>query len=116
MRLKELGQEISKVFIIEDTLKMYCYENKLEFIDYTPEYKLPNGAIITESYAHFLTLNIKDNKVSCIENSSLTLITPSNKNMIKYLADLIGVEIEDYNDYSKLLSIKYLECIDIKLE
>ena len=46
-----------------------------------------------------MVLYLEDNKITCIENNSIKLITPANCEIFAYLASLIGTEITDYDSY-----------------
>lgn len=116
MKLKDLGKKIRDVYMVDDILKIYCYNDKINFVDYTSEYESSNGEKIKACYGNILTLGIKNNKITYAENPSIGFITKSNKNTIIYIANLIGLDIEDYDQYPKLFDIsdiKELNCIDI---
>lgn len=112
--LKQLMEEIKETLMVDEILKAYLYENKIEFVDYTSPVDLENGDKLDDFYGNLCTLYIdKDNKISTIENPSINLITPVNINALRFLTNLIGQEIEDYDQYPKLPSIRELDCKEL---
>lgn len=113
MLLNSLLLDIKKKFMVDDQLKAYLYENKIELIDFTPGFYLSNGEWEDDFYGFLFTIYLEDNKISCIENNSIQLITPVNQQTVIYLASLIGTIIDDYDNYDKLKSISKLDCITL---
>ena len=112
--LKQLMEEIKEIFMVDEILKAYLYENKIEFVDYTSPVDLENGDKLDDFYGNLCTLYIdKDNKISTIENPSINLITPVNIKALRFLTNLIGQEIEAYDQYPKLPSIRELDCKEL---
>lgn len=109
MELYELLNKIKQNFQVDETLRAYLYDNKIELIDYTEEIDLPDGHKLDPFFGNLGTLYLQNNKISCIENKSINLITPANCEIFSFLASLIGVEITDYDSYAKLLDIHQLD-------
>lgn len=107
--LPELMKQIKSIFQVDDKLRVYLYENKIKVIDYTPEIELPDGQKLDEFFGNLFTIYIDGNKITVIENSSISLITPANAEAIKFLTSLVGKEIEAYEQYPKLPTIKDLD-------
>ena len=72
-----------------------------------PPMILYNGILQMDKYLD------KENKISTIENSCINLITPVNVKVINFLTSLIGKEIEAYDQYPKLPSIRELDCKEL---
>lgn len=113
MKLKDFLKELRYKLLIDDNLKAYLYGDKMEIIDYTPGYELQNGEIIDPFYGHVLDIYFEGNTISIVEDRAMKIITPVNKDTHIYLANLIGLEIEDYGDYAKLPNHRDLDCITI---
>ena len=112
--LEQLMKDLKREFIVDETLKAYLYENKIEFVDYTSPIDLENGDKLEDFYGNLCTIYIdKENKISTIENSCINLITPVNVKVINFLTSLIGEEIEAYDQYPKLPSIRELDCKEL---
>lgn len=105
MELYELLNKIKQNFQVDETLRAYLFDNKIELIDYTEEIDLPDGHKLDPFFGKLGTLYLQNNKISCIENNSINLITPANYEIFSFLASLIGTEITDYDSYAKLLDI-----------
>ena len=114
MLLNELLKCIKKQFMVDEKLIAYLYSDKIELVDFTSGFEIPEKDIKGDDFYGFLfTIYLKDNKISCIENNSIHLITPANKDTIIYLANLIDIKIEDYDSYEKLPDISQLKSIVI---
>lgn len=117
MLLKELLKDIKKQFMVDEYLKAYLYENKIELIDFTQGWsdETPDGRLIEEDdfYGNIGTLCLENGEITHIENNSIHLITKSNQQLVIYLASLIGTIIDDYNSYDKLKNIRQLDCITL---
>lgn len=117
MLLKELLKDIKKEFMVDEHLKAYLYENKIELVDFTLGWsdELPDGRLIEQDdvYGNLGTLYLENGKITTIENNSIHLITSANQQIIIYLASLIGITIDDYDSYDKLKNIRQLDCITI---
>ena len=99
MQLHTLMKLVKNNFMVDEKLKVYIYEDRIDFIDYTSPIELPNGETLKEFNGLLLTMYYKDNKIIAIEHHSLNLITPRNTNLYKALCDLIDNEINDLQDY-----------------
>lgn len=106
MELYDLLKSIKEHFQVDETLRAYLFDNKIELIDYTSEVELPDGDKLDAFFGNLGILYLEDNKITCIENNSIKLITPANCEIFAYLASLIGTEIIDYDSYAKLLDIR----------
>lgn len=113
MKLREFLKELRCKLLIDDNLKAYLYKDKIEIIDFTPGFDLENGERIEDFYGHVLDIYLEDNKITIIEDRAMKMMTPVNKDTYIYLANLIGLEIEDYSDYEKLSNHRDLDCITI---
>lgn len=111
MNLKELVQEIKKVTPYDDELRVYLYENRIEFYDFSYGYEA-QGETYKDSMSLILALNIKDNVIKTIENQFGSFITPANSETILLLCNLIGEEIVDYGTYEKLQNLIDLPHLD----
>lgn len=109
MKLYELLNKVKEQFQVDESLRAYLYENKIELVDYTSEVELPDGRTIDPFYGNLGTLCLQGNKITCIENNSIKLITPANCHIFAFLASLIDIEIEDYDNYAKLPSISQID-------
>lgn len=109
MKLKELMEQIKRNFLVDEQLRAYLYKDVIRFIDYTSGCTLSNGEELEPHYGSLLNVYLKDNKISYIECDSISLITPANANLIKFVASLINTEIEDYNSYDYLPSFENIE-------
>lgn len=112
MLLKDLMNEIKEKLMVDEELRAYLYEDKIVFIDFTSGFS-QDGIDLEDFYGTLLTVFIKDKKISCIENESIHLITPVNKNIVSWLTTLIEVEIEDIDKYPKLKSIEDQDYIKV---
>lgn len=116
MLLKELLKDIKREFMIDEQLKAYLYENKIELVDFTSgfEYEVKEEKKVEDDfYGNIGTLYLENGKITHIENNSIHLITKSNQQLVIYLASLIGTIIDDYNSYDKLKNIRQLDCITL---
>ena len=116
MLLKELLKDIKREFMIDEQLKAYLYENKIELVDFTSgfEYEVKGEKKVEDDfYGNIGTLYLENGKITHIENNSIHLITKSNQQLVIYLASLIGTIIDDYNSYDKLKNIRQLDCITV---
>lgn len=104
MLLHTLMKLITNHCYVTDELRVYIYDGYIQFVDHTDyEYTNPktnelvkeefNGVVFTMSY------DTETNEITTIEPSSNVLFTPANKNMYKFLLDLIGQQIENLNSY-----------------
>lgn len=109
MELYDLLKQIKENFQVDETLRAYLYDNRIDLIDFTDEVELPNGQKLDAFYGKLGSLILENNKISCIENNCINLITPANCEIFTFLASLIGVEITDYDSYAKLLNIRQLD-------
>jgi len=99
MQLKTLMKLVKNNFMVDEKLKVYIYEDKIEFIDYTSPIELPNGETLKEFNGLLLTIYYRDNKIIALEPRSLSLMTPRNTGIYKFLCDIIGTEIDDLKSY-----------------
>lgn len=114
MLLKDLLKDIKKNLMVDEQLKAYLYKDRILLIDFTSGFELPEQSInMKDFYGTIGSLLLKDNKISSIENEIIHLITPANQQTIIYLASLIGTEIDDYDQYEKIKTLRESECITI---
>ena len=114
MKLKELMEQIKRNFLVDEQLRAYLYKDVIRFIDYTSGYTLSNGEELEPHYGSLLNIYLEGNKISYIECDSINLITPANANLIKFVASLVNIEIEDYDSYNYLPSFRDIEQSEIK--
>ena len=115
MKLKELLNEIKRKFMVDEILKAYLYNDKIELVDYTGAVSLSDGTELKDHYGNLgvIYLDSSKNSISMFENNCIHLITPANKEIVTYMSSLIGLIIEDYEDYDKLPEIDKLSSLDI---
>lgn len=113
MKLKELMEQIKRSFLVDEQLRAYLYKDVIRFIDYTSGYTLSNGEELEPHYGSLLNIYLEGNKISYIECDSINLITPANANLIKFVASLVNIEIEDYDSYNYLPSFRDIEQFEV---
>lgn len=113
MKLNDLLKNLKYNLHIDDKLKAYLYDDRIEIIDYTSEYVLADGYKVDACYGYMLNLYIKNNTITMFEDKAFKLVTTANKDTLTYLISLIGLEIEDYDNYNKLPKLENLDCITI---
>jgi hypothetical protein len=114
LKLKDLLIKLKSTLMIEDALKAYLYEDKIELIDYTPAISLEEADVtMPDFYGHTIDLIVEKNVISAIDASTFSLFTPANKEVISELLDLIGATIIDYSEYEKLPSIEERNCVEV---
>ena len=99
MQLHTLMKLVKNNFMVDEKLKVYIYEDRIDFIDYTSPVDLPDGETLKEFNGLLMTIYYRDTKIIALEPHSLSLITPRNKNLYSFLGDLIGQEINDLKSY-----------------
>ena len=99
MQLHTLMKLVKNHFMVDELLKVYVYEDRIDFIDYTGPVELPDGELMKEFNGMLLTMYYKDNTIISIEHHSLKLITPRNIGLYKFLCDLIDTKIDDLRSY-----------------
>ena len=102
MKLKALLEELKHVFLIEEELRAYLYEDRIEVCDYTSAIRLTDRTL-DETLCLVATIYVnKENKINIIENRLLNMITTANADMVRFLTNLIGQTVDDYKEYPKL--------------
>ena len=99
MQLHTLMKLIKNNFMVDEKLKVYIYEDRIDFIDYTSPIDLPDGELLKEFNGLLISLYTKENKIVAIEHHSLNLITPKNKNIYTFLCSLIETSITDLHKF-----------------
>lgn len=100
MQLHTLMKLVKNHFMVDEKLKVYIYEDRIDFIDYTSPIELPDGELLKEFNGLLITIYYKDTKIIALEPHSLNLITPRNTEIYKFLCDIIGAEIADLHKYT----------------
>lgn len=113
MKLKELMKQIKRNFLVDEQLRAYLYKDVIRFIDYTSGCTLSNGEELKPHYGSILNIYLENNKISYIECNSISLITPANAELIKFVASLINIEIEDYSSYNYLTSFEDIKQFEV---
>lgn len=109
MKLHDILKEIKQVFEVDESLRAYLYSNKILLIDYTSEVDIDDDHKLDAFYGRLGTIYLNENnEIKTIENECINLITPVNKDSLIHLCNLIGIQIEDYNDFPKLPNIKQI--------
>lgn len=96
MKLIDIMKQIKDVFYVEDELRVYIYKDSIEFIDYMEVEGLK------PIYGNLVSLNYKDNIITCIAHDSLILMNKTNIHIYQTLINLIGQHIDDLDDFAKL--------------
>ena len=108
MQLNTLMKLIRNAFHIDNELRAYIYADRIEFIEHDTEIDLGNGEILNEFNGRLCVMYLDNtNKITTIEHSSLSMITPRNIGIYRGLIDLIDVEIADLNNYPKGVGSHY---------
>lgn len=114
MQLHTLMKLIKHNLQVDEELRVYIYTNRIEFIDFTSGFT-QDDITVNDFYGKLLTIyyDEKTLEIKSIMPQCLSLITPVNKDVYKYLADLIGKTIDDLNNYPKtmdLADLSYQSC------
>lgn len=99
MQLHTLMKLVKNHFMVDEKLKVYIYEDRIDFIDYTSPIELPDGETLNEFNGRLITMYYRDSVIIAIEPQSLNLITPRNTGLYKFLCDLIETKIDDLKSY-----------------
>lgn len=114
MQLHTLMKLIKHNFQVDEELRAYIYNNRIKFIDFTSGFT-QDDITLNDFYGKLLTIYYDEEtlEIKSIEPHCLSIITPVNKEVYKYLADLIGKTIDDLNNYPKtmdLADLSYQSC------
>ena len=105
MQLHTLLKLLKHGFHVDNELRAYIFNSKLEILEHDPEIKIDNK-VIREFNGLLCTIYFNDkNIITIIEPSSIHTITTANKSLYKTLVDLIGQEITDIKSYSVIEDI-----------
>ena len=100
MQLQELMKQVKSKFMIDEQLRVYIYKDRIDFIDFTSAVVDEKGEkIMPDFYGRLFTITYNEKIISTIEPSSLSIITPRNTELYKYLCDLIYTKIDDLDSY-----------------
>lgn len=104
MQLHTLMKLIKNHFVVDEELRVYRYADRLEFYDYiSPVYNDNNEKLMEEMEGRLLILYYNDNNVvTAVEHSCLKLVNERNKNLYKFVINLVGTEITDLYEYKML--------------
>lgn len=106
MILQEIFESIIDLFHIDDALEVHILEDKVELFEITYGCDLPDGNTMKDFKGLLCILYIKENKITCIEHPSMHLITSANSKIYEYLLNLINIQITDFEQYDKDITIR----------
>lgn len=90
---------------VDEELRAYVYEDKIEFVEFTSGIEIPENNISLKDFCGILFIAyIKEDKICCIEDKCMNIITRANKTAFIFLASLIDIKIDDFNITPKLES------------
>ena len=114
MQLKDLLQKLKILLLIDDELRAYIYEDGyIEIIDHIDEIKLDNGEILDSSNHTCLKICYNKKNIIDVIDHNFNIFTPANKDIVIQIANLIGTNIEDLDNYPKIKSLDKLEYVKL---
>lgn len=103
MLFKELMNNIRHNFMIDDEMRVKkLSKDSIAILEHIDEIIQDNKIIVNESDYDVCVISFKNNQVSTIDHN-FTIFTPSNKESVINIVNLIGTQIEDLNDYMTIL-------------
>ena len=100
MRLKTIMKLIKNQFMVDDELRAYRYEDRIELFDYVSPIEQDGKKIMDEMECRLLVLYYnKDGIITTIEHNCLTLLNERNSHLYKCLIKLLGEKIIDLDKY-----------------
>lgn len=100
MQLQELMKQVKSKFMVDEQLRVYIYKDRIDFIDFTSAVVDKKGEeIVPDFYGRLFSATYRDKVITVVEPQSLSMITPRNTELYKYLCDLIYTKIDDLDSY-----------------
>lgn len=114
IKMQDLINDIDRKFMIDEELKIFFFDDHLEFIDYTSPIIVDGKQIMNEHNGLLLTIYLQEYDIICIEHNSLHMMTPRNRHLYEYLTQLIGKRISDLKQYREMAKENNSNCLCFK--
>lgn len=100
MKLYDIMKDVKQIFHIDETLRVYIYKDRIDFIDFTSKILDKDGnELVPDFYGKLFSVEYKDKIITIVEPQSLSFMTANNVSLYRYLCSLVHKEIEDLDSF-----------------
>ena len=100
MRLYTIMKLIKNQFMVDEELRAYKYDDRIELFEYVSPVEQDGKEVMKSMECRLMILYYNDkNIITAIEHNCLKLLNQRNKNLYKFLIKLIGEPIIDLDKY-----------------
>ena len=100
MRLRTVMKLIKNQFMVDEELRAYKFNDRIELFEYISPIKQDGKKVMDEMECRLMTLYYdKNNVITSIEHNCLSLINERNMCLYKCLIKLVGEIIIDLDKY-----------------